>query len=43
MTKDEIGRILENIARLLELKGENPSRSALMSMLPGRSTPLGMI
>ena len=24
MTKDEIAAILENIARLLELKGENP-------------------
>ena len=24
MTKDEVGRVLQNIARLLELKGENP-------------------
>ena len=24
MTKEEVGRVLQNIARLLELKGENP-------------------
>ena len=38
MSKEEIAEIFEQIAKLLELKGENRSRSGHMPMRPERST-----